>query len=199
MGRAVYSALFKPTKVDAREFFQPGRMAFLYSLDDGQAFDYRPTVVRRPKAECEHGGERVRADMDASVVDMLAKIISYIRLSPSEKKTRKKEKQEMLESLIGPLHPEKKETDIPVLPSTLKKTELPVADPEDDIFTDVGTDYKCDMTRKKKKPTEESTSIPRPPKTQVWPFNARNLCVICVMHIYRRVAAPKRNWMITRC
>lgn len=63
----------------------------------------------------------------------------------------------MLESMFGPLEPVKEETLQPEVP--------PVGLPEDDIFTEAGTDYKCDTSRRKKKKTLlKPEPLPTPPE-----------------------------------
>eukprot|EP00210_Caulerpa_lentillifera_P002537 g2434.t1 len=162
-GRAVYNALFKPNKVDVKEFFKPGRTAFVYDFEDEYRLNFIPNVLRRPKSECKETNDYILADMDSNVVEMLATIMSYIKSSSSgkqDKKQKKKEKRMMLESMLPKSKPIK-ESEIK-LEQLTKEAPQKVADPDDDIFADVGTDYVCDTTKKKKPKTLTKPIDPAP-------------------------------------
>lgn len=81
-GRAVYSAVFKQSSVEAHDFFKPGRTAFIFNLEDDHAAEFRPNVVRRSRSECENVAY-VMPDSDSKVVNMLSQVIAYIQPSAS--------------------------------------------------------------------------------------------------------------------
>lgn len=136
--------------MDVKEFFKPGRTAFVYDFEDEFRLDFRPNVLRRPKSECADSKDYILADMDSNVVEMLAKIMSYIKSSGSgkqDKKLRKKEKRMMLESMLPKSNKEKL-----MEQESAKEAASQIADPDDDIFADAGSDYICDTTKRKKQP-----------------------------------------------
>ena len=78
----------------------------------------------------------------------------------SEKKGKKKEKQHLLETMLGPLHPPEKNSAAADVKPSATPVEAKAPPPEDDIFGDAGTDYKCAVSKKKKRKTDKSkTSV----------------------------------------
>ncbi|XP_047084983.1 suppressor of mec-8 and unc-52 protein homolog 2-like [Lolium rigidum] len=78
--------------IKTNEMFLPGRMAFIYNMEDGLNNDI-PTTVHRSKADCPVPEEMVTVSVDGSVLDRIAKIMSYLRLGSSGKVLKKKKKE----------------------------------------------------------------------------------------------------------
>ncbi|KAL4180840.1 hypothetical protein AMTRI_Chr12g234400 [Amborella trichopoda] len=89
---SVYEWIVKPqTVVKTNEMFLPGRMAFVFDMEEDYAHDI-PTTVHRSKADCPVPQEMVTVSVDGSVLDRIAKIMSYLRLGSSGKVLKKKKK-----------------------------------------------------------------------------------------------------------
>ncbi|KAK6131710.1 hypothetical protein DH2020_034507 [Rehmannia glutinosa] len=90
--KSVYQWIVKPqTVIKTNEMFLPGRMAFIYNMENGFSHDI-PTTVHRSKADCPVPEEMVTVSVDGSVLDRIAKIMSYLRLGSSGKVLKKKKK-----------------------------------------------------------------------------------------------------------
>lgn len=90
--KSVYQWIIKPqTAVKANEMFLPGRMAFIYDMENGFSHDI-PTTVHRSKADCPVPEEMVTVSVDGSVLERIGKIMSYLRLGSSGKVLKKKKK-----------------------------------------------------------------------------------------------------------
>ncbi|KAL6905644.1 hypothetical protein ACP4OV_003245 [Aristida adscensionis] len=90
--KSVYQWIIKPQSIiKANEMFLPGRMAFIYNMEDGITNDI-PTTLHRSKADCPVSEEMVTVSVDGSVLDRIAKIMSYLRLGSSGKVLKKKKK-----------------------------------------------------------------------------------------------------------
>lgn len=91
--KSVYQWIIKPqSTIKANEMFLPGRMAFIYNMEDGLTNDI-PTTLHRSKADCPIPEEMVTVSVDGSVLDRIAKIMSYLRLGSSGKVLKKKKKE----------------------------------------------------------------------------------------------------------
>nr|CBX24443.1 hypothetical_protein [Oryza glaberrima] len=91
--RSVYKWIIKPQSIiKSNEMFLPGRMAFIYNMEDGLTNDI-PTTLHRSKADCAVPEEMVTVSVDGSVLDRIAKIMSYLRLGSSGKVLKKKKKE----------------------------------------------------------------------------------------------------------
>ncbi|CAI9779863.1 unnamed protein product [Fraxinus pennsylvanica] len=91
--KSVYQWIVKPqTVIKTNEMFLPGRMAFIYNMESGFSHDI-PTTVHRSKADCPVPEEMVTVSVDGSVLDRIAKIMSYLRLGSSGKVLKKKKKE----------------------------------------------------------------------------------------------------------
>ncbi|KAI3443505.1 hypothetical protein Pfo_000170 [Paulownia fortunei] len=90
--KSVYQWIVKPqTVIKTNEMFLPGRMAFIFNMENGFSHDI-PTTVYRSKADCPVPEEMVTVSVDGSVLDRIAKIMSYLRLGSSGKVLKKKKK-----------------------------------------------------------------------------------------------------------
>ncbi|KAJ7980518.1 suppressor of mec-8 and unc-52 protein-like 2 [Quillaja saponaria] len=91
--KSVYQWIVKPqTIVKSNEMFLPGRMTFIYNMEGGYSHDI-PTTLHRSKADCPVPEEMVTVSVDGSVLDRIAKIMSYLRLGSSGKVLKKKKKE----------------------------------------------------------------------------------------------------------
>ncbi|XP_073154663.1 suppressor of mec-8 and unc-52 protein homolog 2 isoform X2 [Henckelia pumila] len=90
--KSVYQWIVKPqTTIKTNEMFLPGRMMFIFNMDNGFSHDI-PTTMHRSKADCPVPEEMVTVSVDGSVLDRIAKIMSYLRLGSSGKVLKKKKK-----------------------------------------------------------------------------------------------------------
>ncbi|XP_051131114.1 suppressor of mec-8 and unc-52 protein homolog 2 [Andrographis paniculata] len=90
--KSIYQWMVKPqTVIKTNEMFLPGRMAFIFNMENGFSHDI-PTTVHRSKADCPVPEEMVTVSVDGSVLDRIAKIMSYLRLGSSGKVLKKKKK-----------------------------------------------------------------------------------------------------------
>ncbi|CAH9130078.1 unnamed protein product [Cuscuta epithymum] len=91
--KSVYKWIVKPqTDVKTNEMFLPGRMAFIFNMESGFSHDI-PTTLHRSKADCPVPEEMVTVSVDGSVLDRIAKIMTYLRLGSSGKVLKKKKKE----------------------------------------------------------------------------------------------------------
>ncbi|KAL5995770.1 Smu-2 suppressor of mec-8 and unc-52 protein [Asimina triloba] len=92
MAKSVHQWIVKPqSMVKPNEMFLPGRMAFIFNMEEGYFHDI-PTTLHRSKADCPIPEEIVSVSVDGSVLDRIAKIMSYLRLGSSGKVLKKKKK-----------------------------------------------------------------------------------------------------------
>ncbi|KAK7281345.1 hypothetical protein RIF29_09243 [Crotalaria pallida] len=168
--KSVYQWIVKPhTIIKTNEMFLPGRMTFIYNMEGGYHHDI-PTTLHRSKADCPVPEEMVTVNVDGSVLDRIAKIMSYLRLGSSGKVLKKKKKEKDAKGKIlafgdgydkedkpskaesgGPKNQTERESFLPPPPPPpSKKNHLnsrenqgpAVARSEDDdIFVGVGIDY----------------------------------------------------------
>lgn len=164
--KSVYQWIVKPqTIMKTNEMFLPGRMTFIYNMEGGYTNDI-PTTLHRSKADCPVPEEMVTVSVDGSVLDRIAKIMSYLRLGSSGKVLKKKKKEKDTKGKIPTLGNEYDEEE-KSSKLTLDKEILPPPPPgpppppkkynleskekqgptsvakaeEDDIFVGDGTDY----------------------------------------------------------
>ncbi|KAJ9687844.1 hypothetical protein PVL29_013871 [Vitis rotundifolia] len=99
--KSVYQWIVKPqTVVKSNEMFLPGRMAFIFNMEGGFSSDI-PTTLHRSKADCPVPEEMVTVSVDGSVLDRIAKIMSYLRLGSSGKVLKKKKKERDVKGKIS--------------------------------------------------------------------------------------------------
>uniref|UniRef100_A0A7I4BV17 RED-like N-terminal domain-containing protein n=1 Tax=Physcomitrium patens TaxID=3218 RepID=A0A7I4BV17_PHYPA len=107
--KMVYQWICKPQTVSkVNSMFLPGRTAFVFDMDGEFAHDI-PTTVHRSKADCPPPQETVTVGVDGTVLERIAKIMTYLRLGagkPLKKKKKDKESRAKSVSLGGetPLH-----------------------------------------------------------------------------------------------
>ncbi|KAI4377492.1 hypothetical protein MLD38_015106 [Melastoma candidum] len=91
--KSIYQWMVKPqTITKTNEMFLPGRMSFIFNMESGYSNDI-PTTLLRSKADCPVPEEMVTVSVDGSVLDRIAKIMSYLRLGSSGKVLKKKKKE----------------------------------------------------------------------------------------------------------
>jgi len=137
MGKSILRLINKkPTK---NELFLPGRMAFVFDLED----EFRqelPTTLLRSKEDCPKEVDALAGKIDSVLLEKITKVLNFLRQgSSTHKKLRKKEKAGAAE--------ETKE----IKPVPIK----PVEEEDDDIFADAGKDYV--VTTETKVKNEEDT------------------------------------------
>uniref|UniRef100_A0A0E0MCE5 RED-like N-terminal domain-containing protein n=1 Tax=Oryza punctata TaxID=4537 RepID=A0A0E0MCE5_ORYPU len=178
--KSVYQWIIKPQSIiKSNEMFLPGRMAFIYNMEDGLTNDI-PTTLHRSKADCPVPEEMVTVSVDGSVLDRIAKIMSYLRLGSSGKVLKKKKKERDTKgnnSLASGDYDEvarpgqtngsalkhQFEKDMPPPPpprnnnlSKNEKPSVPVARAdEDDIFVGDGVDYSVPNKEMSQSPVSE--------------------------------------------
>ncbi|XP_062100021.1 suppressor of mec-8 and unc-52 protein homolog 2-like [Humulus lupulus] len=90
--KSVYQWIVKPqTAIKSNEMFLPGRMAFIFNMENGYSHDI-PTMVHRSRADCPQPEEMVTVSVDGSVLDRISKIMSYLRLGSFGKVLKNKNK-----------------------------------------------------------------------------------------------------------
>lgn len=182
--KSVYQWMVKPqTAFKPNEMFLPGRMAFIFSLEGGFSTDI-PTTLHRSKADCPIPEEMVTVSVDGSVLDRIAKIMSYLRLGSSGKVLKKKKKDREVKGKVAAVNnvydedprvsnPEseilknksERENLLPLPPPpplksahTIPKENLGPADAradEDDIFVGDGIDYSIPNKDMSQSPVSE--------------------------------------------
>ncbi|CAL5375647.1 unnamed protein product [Camellia sinensis] len=101
--KSVYQSIVKPqTVIKSNEMFLPGRMAFIFNMVGEGGFSHDiPTTLHRSKADCPVPEEMVTVSVDGSVLDRIAKIMSYLRLGSSGKVLKKKKKEREVKGRIA--------------------------------------------------------------------------------------------------
>ncbi|XP_062182512.1 suppressor of mec-8 and unc-52 protein homolog 2-like [Phragmites australis] len=177
--KSVYQWIIKPQSiVKANEMFLPGRMSFIYNVEDGLTNDI-PTTLHRSKADCPVPEEMVTVSVDGSVLDRIAKIMSYLRLGSSGKVLKKKKKERDTKGKTNfasgdydePVRPSQtngsalknqSEKDMPPPPPRnnnfdgIEKHSVPIArTDDDDIFVGDGVDYSVPNKEMSQSPVSE--------------------------------------------
>ncbi|KAK9743096.1 hypothetical protein RND81_03G217000 [Saponaria officinalis] len=101
--KSVYQWMIKPqTVMKTNEMFLPGRMAFIFDMENVYSHDI-PTVLHRSKADYPVPEETVTVNVDGSVLERIGKIMFYLRLGSSGKvlKKKKKDKQTRVHNEFG--------------------------------------------------------------------------------------------------
>ncbi|KAK8950190.1 hypothetical protein KSP40_PGU001656 [Platanthera guangdongensis] len=165
--KSVYQWIVKPhTIIKANEMFLPGRMAFIYNMEDN--FHDIPTTLQRSKADCPIPEEMVTVSVDSSVLERISKIMSYLRLGSSGKVLKKKKKDKEIKGnekasqsngIVSKHHPGKEILPPPPpRPVNSKEKQPPAAVArvtEDDIFIGDGVDYSIPSKDDSQSPISE--------------------------------------------
>ncbi|KAL2327541.1 hypothetical protein Fmac_020968 [Flemingia macrophylla] len=167
--KSVYQWIVKPQTISkTNEMFLPGRMTFIFNMEGGYHHDI-PTTLHRSKADCPVPEEMVTVNVDGSVLDRIAKIMSYLRLGSSGKILKKKRKEKDAKGKIlavgngydkedkpskfegGAAKNQTEKEIIPPPPPPMKKNPLHSIEKQgpavargedDDIFVGEGVDYE---------------------------------------------------------
>ncbi|OEL18560.1 Suppressor of mec-8 and unc-52 protein-like protein 2, partial [Dichanthelium oligosanthes] len=178
--KSVYQWIIKPQSIiKENELFLPGRMSFIYNMEEGVTNDI-PTTLHRSKADCPIPEEMVTVSVDGSVLDRIAKIMTYLRLGSSGKVLKKKKKERDLKgknNLVSGDYDEaakpsqtngstlkhQSQKDMPPPPpprnnnfNEKEKQSAPVARADDDdIFVGDGVDYSVPNKEMSQSPASE--------------------------------------------
>ncbi|KAJ1274188.1 hypothetical protein BS78_05G044000 [Paspalum vaginatum] len=176
--KSVYQWIIKPQSIiKENELFLPGRMSFIYNMEEGLTNDI-PTTLHRSKADCPVPEEMVTVSVDGSVLDRIAKIMTYLRLGSSGKVLKKKKKDiKGKNNLAGGDYDEavrpsqtngsalKHQSDMPPPPAPppqknnfngKEKQSAPIARADDDdIFVGDGVDYSVPNKEMSQSPVSE--------------------------------------------
>ncbi|WOK93801.1 suppressor of mec-8 and unc-52 protein [Canna indica] len=176
--KSVYQWIIKPqSNIKTNEMFLPGRMAFIFNMEDGISHDI-PTTLHRSKADCPVPEEMVNVSLDTSVLERIAKIMTYLRIGSSGKVLKKKKKDKEIKGKtsefanghdkekpgqnindIAKPHPEREMPPPARRKSNVDAKErklIPVArTEEDDIFVGDGVDYSIPSKEMSQSPVSE--------------------------------------------
>ncbi|XP_066355679.1 suppressor of mec-8 and unc-52 protein homolog 2-like [Miscanthus floridulus] len=183
--KSVYQWIIKPQSIiKENELFLPGRMSFIYNMEEGVTNDI-PTTLHRSKADCLVPEEMVTVSVDGSVLDRIAKIMTYLRLGSSGKVLKKKKKERDIKgksNLASGDYDEsvkpsqingstlKHQSDMPPPPAPphrnnnfngKEKQPVPVARADDDdIFVGDGVDYSVPNKEMSQSPVSDMDESP---------------------------------------
>lgn len=182
--KLIYQWIVKPQNLNkVNEMFLPGRTAFVYDLDEEFSHDI-PTTLHRSKADCPVPQEMVTVGVDGTVLERIAKIMTYLRLGSSGKilKKKKKDKNDITrDNQVKGLptlphedggHQRKRETDTAnrsskqsdhdsLLPRPpVRKAPAPRIN-DDDIFQGSGVDYVPTVNNDPSPLSEDMEESPR--------------------------------------
>lgn len=91
--KSIYQWMIKPqTATKTNEMFLPGRMSFIFNMENGYSNDI-PTTLHRSKADCPIPEEMVTVSVDGSVLERIRNIMQYLRLGSSGKVHKRKKKE----------------------------------------------------------------------------------------------------------
>ncbi|XP_068718126.1 protein Red-like [Montipora capricornis] len=98
LGQKVYKALFRSRPPERNELFQPGRMAYVFDVEDEYAESDIPTTLIRSKADCPGIETQATLTTNDIVINKLTQILLYLRQGTRagkkiKKKDRGKEKE----------------------------------------------------------------------------------------------------------
>ncbi|KAG2298840.1 hypothetical protein Bca52824_035312 [Brassica carinata] len=143
------SGLSSPqTVIKSNELFLPGRMTFVYDMEGGYTNDINALMLYRSKADCPLPEELVTVNVDGSVLDRIAKIMTYLRLGSTGKFSRRKKKEKDVKGKTSTIahgydedsNQSKIENGSKNISQREKKYPAARAD-EDDIFVGDGVNY----------------------------------------------------------
>ncbi|OVA08298.1 Protein RED [Macleaya cordata] len=180
--KSVYQWIVKPqTSIKLNEMFLPGRMTYIFNMEEGFSHDI-PTTLHRSKADCPVPEEMVTVSVDGSVLERIAKIMSYLRLGSSGKVLKKKKKDKDVKGKISAVANEYDEDEKPSLPdggmskhrnereilppppplprknnADTREKQVPVVTrvEEEDIFVGEGVDYAVPSKDMSQSPVSE--------------------------------------------
>nr|XP_058968623.1 protein Red-like [Pocillopora verrucosa] len=93
LGQKIYKSLFRNRPADRNELFQPGRMAYVFDIEDEYAESDIPTTLIRSKADCPGIETQATLTTNDIVINKLTQILLYLRQGTrGGKKIKKKDK-----------------------------------------------------------------------------------------------------------
>ncbi|XP_073252869.1 protein Red-like [Porites lutea] len=93
LGQKIYKTLFRSRPAERNELFQPGRMAYVFDVEDEYAESDIPTTLIRSKADCPGIETQATLTTNDIVINKLTQILLYLRQGTrGGKKVKKKEK-----------------------------------------------------------------------------------------------------------
>merc|ERR1712141_735907 len=78
-GKKIYGAVFSSHVPEKNELFVPGRMAYIFDVEDEFAESDIPTTVIRSKADCPVLENQSTVTTNDIVINKLTQILSYLR------------------------------------------------------------------------------------------------------------------------
>jgi len=123
LGRKIHKAAVSGKPVQRNELFYPGRMAYVFSIDEDYEDSEIPTTTIRSKADCPLIENLTSLTTNDIVINKLTQILSYLRQGMRASKKLKKREKELI-----------------------RAGKDPRAD--DSIFGDIG-DYMADLPKEK--------------------------------------------------
>eukprot|EP00026_Physarum_polycephalum_P004660 Phypoly_transcript_04682.p1 GENE.Phypoly_transcript_04682~~Phypoly_transcript_04682.p1 ORF type:complete len:686 (+),score=202.70 Phypoly_transcript_04682:116-2059(+) len=147
MGKSIFRLIQKNT-ITRNEQFLPGRMAFVFDLEDDFPQEL-PTTLLRSKEDCPREVNSLVGKVDPALLEKVAKVMNFLRQgSKTHKKMKKKEKPA----------PDAKVEEKPA-------PAKPVVE-DDDIFGDAGTDYVVTKPKKEEEEKKEKKEEKTPSKKE---------------------------------
>lgn len=93
MAKNIHRLVFQPRKKQRNELFLPGRMAYIFEVDNEYADSDIPTTLLRSKADCPTMESETTLSTNDIVINKLTQILSYLRQGMREKHRRKKDRK----------------------------------------------------------------------------------------------------------
>ncbi|KAJ7385161.1 hypothetical protein OS493_017538, partial [Desmophyllum pertusum] len=102
LGQKIYKTLFRNRPAERNELFQPGRMAYVFDVEDEYAESDIPTTLMRSKADCPGIETQATLTTNDIVINKLTQILLYLRQGTrGGKKVKKKDKGKDKERMIN--------------------------------------------------------------------------------------------------
>nr|CAB3255726.1 protein Red-like [Phallusia mammillata] len=127
MAKNVYRTLFHGKFSRQNETFLPGRMAYVFDLDDEYNESDIPTTLIRSKSDCPNLETHTTLSTNDIVINKLTQILAYLRQGTKDKHRRKKEKRSKMDDKEKSHHHRPTEADLGIfddvgeyVPSTKK-------------------------------------------------------------------------------
>eukprot|EP00112_Aurelia_sp_Birch-Aquarium-sp1_P003584 Seg1402.8 transcript_id=Seg1402.8/GoldUCD/mRNA.D3Y31 product="Protein Red" protein_id=Seg1402.8/GoldUCD/D3Y31 len=100
-GRKIYNVMFNSRVPERNDLFVPGRMAYIFDLEDEYAESDIPTTTIRSKADCPVLENQSTVTTNDIVINKLTQILSYLRQGVRANKRSKKKEKEALKGKKG--------------------------------------------------------------------------------------------------
>jgi IK cytokine len=157
LGKAMYTHLLANPERPKTELFLPGRMAFVFDLDEEFPQEL-PTTLLRSKEDCPQPEDTIVAKVDKLLIDKVSKIMTFLRQgSKSHKKLKKKEKEgdDEKTKANGTTSNSNGSKDAKTDTNAGNQAAKTAPADDDDIFGGAGRDYVCSTKKDdKNKPSK---------------------------------------------